>query len=64
MWKFVILFTVATMLKIWTSGLLYTSTVLPTGTSKVWMDENYKDSFGEFGITGSPITWLSKTQSS
>lgn len=64
MWKFMILFVVATILKVWTSGLLYTSTVLPTGTSDIWMDENYQDSFSEFGISGSAINWNTKSRAS
>jgi len=62
MWKFVILFVVSTTLKVWTSGLLYTSSTLTgNAASSVYVDENYATAFSTLGISGSEINWSTKT---
>jgi len=61
MWKFVILFVVSTTLKVWTSGLLYSSATLTGGAaSSVYVDENYATAFSKLGISGTPINWSTK----
>ena len=62
MWKFVILFVVSTTLKVWTNGLLFTSTELSgSAATSVFVDENLSSAFSTLGITGDSMTWDSRS---